>query len=66
MLRLSVRNTGGLKAASHPAGHGLRNARERLRLLFGGAASLSLRESNGMTEAAVEIPAAAPLRSANR
>jgi signal transduction histidine kinase len=59
-LRLSVWNTGPLKSEGADAGCGLRNARERLRLLFGGAASLTLRQVNDMTEAAVVIPVQPP------
>jgi LytS/YehU family sensor histidine kinase len=59
-LQLSVRNTGPLKPAVNGQGQGLRNAQERLRLLYGGAASLSLRDAQGMTEALVKIPMIAP------
>jgi len=55
-LTLRVRNTGALKPAPDRAGQGLQNARDRLRLLYGGAASLSLKDADGMTEALVRIP----------
>lgn len=52
VLRLEVRNSGGLRTAPMPgeAGHGgfglgLANARQRLALLYGAAASLRLEES---------------------
>jgi LytS/YehU family sensor histidine kinase len=41
MLELSVRDDGaGIGTDSHLAGHGLENTRERLRALYGAAASL--------------------------
>jgi len=56
-LTLKVRNTGALKTgAPTTEGYGLRNARERLRLLYGADASLTLRDLNGMTEALLQIP----------
>jgi len=56
-LTLMVRNTGALRNGSTSTGYGLRNARERLRLLYGNDASLTLRDLDGTTEARVEIPA---------
>jgi signal transduction histidine kinase len=55
-LTLRVRNTGALKPPADRAGQGLQNARDRLRLLYDGAASLSLSNADGMTEALVRIP----------
>lgn len=55
-MELLVTNTGRLKPPSADAGQGLRNATERLRLLYDGAASLTLHEVDGMTQAALVIP----------
>jgi len=65
-LRIRVTNPGELSVASGPAGStgvGLRNASERLKLLFGGRAALELRaDPAGCVTAEVYIPldAAAP------
>lgn len=53
---IEVRNTGGLAAPASESGIGLANARERLRLLYGGAARLELREEAGEVTARVELP----------
>jgi LytS/YehU family sensor histidine kinase len=60
-IELSVANTGLLRAGDG-GGSGLANARERLRLLYDGQASLTLRQDGAMTLADIRIPAAAPAR----
>ena len=55
-IEILVSNTGRLKAPASDTGYGLRNATERLRLLYGDAASLTLRERDGMTVATLTIP----------
>ena len=59
---LSVANTGLLKTGS-AGGFGLTNARERLRLLYDGEASLAIRQAGDMTIADVRIPTALPARA---
>jgi hypothetical protein len=61
-IELTVANTGVLKAGED-AGSGLTNARERLRILYDGQASLTLRQDGSMTVADLRIPAAAPTRA---
>jgi hypothetical protein len=58
MLLIEVENSDRLRdAQSDGAGVGLRNARERLRLLYGGRAELSLAGGDsGRVKATVEIP----------
>jgi hypothetical protein len=53
-LRLVVRNTGVLHEIAN--GVGLSNSRERLRLLFGAAASLELEQTEGWVSAQVCMP----------
>jgi sensor histidine kinase YesM len=53
---LEIRNTGRLRSSTNGIGIGLNNARERLRLLYGNSASLSLEEANGWVVATVEWP----------
>lgn len=54
---LRVENTGSLSAQhTERGGVGLRNARERLELLFGTAAALELRENGSKVVAEVRIP----------
>lgn len=55
-LTLKVQNTGALKTGAPTTGYGLRNARERLRLIYGNDASLTLQDVNGRTEAMLQIP----------
>lgn len=55
-LEIRVSNTGALKPIAGTGGFGLRNATERLRLLFGDAASLTLREHDRMTTARLVVP----------
>jgi LytS/YehU family sensor histidine kinase len=55
-LAISVTNTGVMRAPMNQGGHGLRNAMERLRILYGDAASLSLTDASGQTVAAITIP----------
>lgn len=59
-IEILVSNTGHLKAPAPDAGYGLRNATERLRLLYGDAASLTLREQDGTTVATLTIPVNLP------
>jgi two-component system, LytTR family, sensor histidine kinase AlgZ len=57
-LKIQVANSGRLRASVAGTGVGLENAREQLRLLYGDAASLALRERGGdMVVASVMIPA---------
>jgi len=59
IVRLEVANTGHLSAAcSNANALGLANARERLRLLYGENASLSLRDGEDHVTATVVIPVA--------
>jgi 2-hydroxychromene-2-carboxylate isomerase len=60
LLLVEVENSGCLRGSrSDGAGVGLRNARERLRLLYGGRAGLCLSSGNdGRVKASVEIPIA--------
>jgi hypothetical protein len=62
LIRLEVTNPGTLgeeAGAEHGSGTGLTNARERLRLLFGKEASLTLRQSGSETvTATVQMPTA--------
>jgi sensor histidine kinase YesM len=55
-LCVSVTNTGSLASHDGNAGLGLRNAGERLRLLYGGRASLNLSAMNGTVVATLQIP----------
>jgi LytS/YehU family sensor histidine kinase len=55
-VEIVVTNPGRLQSAAGDAGSGLRNARERLRLLYGELASLTLRDDGGQTTAAVSLP----------
>jgi hypothetical protein len=57
-VKLEVENTGQLSESSNGMKLGLANARERLRLLYGDRASLSLRNGTGSVTATVLIPAA--------
>ena len=52
-VEISVTNTGAFKPAVDGRGEGLRNAKERLRLLYGGAASLTVAASGAQTVASV-------------
>ena len=56
MVTIVVVNSGGLRYETSESGLGLRNAAERLQLLYGSEASLTLRESDGTTVACVTIP----------
>lgn len=57
LLRVRVRNPGTLNAASASTGLGVKNARAHLRLLFGPAAALHLRQlSPELVEAELLIP----------
>jgi LytS/YehU family sensor histidine kinase len=55
-LRLRVENTGTLGAEASPDAVGMRNARERLRLLFGAGTALTLTGADGKVVAEVVIP----------
>jgi LytS/YehU family sensor histidine kinase len=56
MVTIVVVNSGPLRHETSESGLGLRNAAERLRLLYGSAASLTLHEQDGSTVARVTIP----------
>lgn len=56
-VQIDVANTGRLKPAGETAGVGLENAREQLRLVYGGAASLALTDrADGTVVARLRIP----------
>lgn len=55
-VQISVVNTGAFKSADEGQGHGLRNARERLRLMYGGFASLTVGGRGGDTVATLLLP----------
>ena len=55
-LRIVVTNTGTFEPPTDRNGYGLRNASERLRLIYGVAASLSVQPSGDDTIATVSIP----------
>jgi sensor histidine kinase YesM len=55
-LEVTVRNTGALGGAGRGGGIGLRNCRERLALLHGSAASLTLTEERGEVVARLSLP----------
>jgi hypothetical protein len=55
-MAISVTNTGLMRAPMNENGHGLRNTIERLRLLYGDEASLTLTDASGQTVASVTIP----------
>jgi hypothetical protein len=56
-LRIAVRNSQSRLASDHREGWGLRNCRERLQLLYGSAATLTLTGGDGVT-ATVILPRA--------
>jgi LytS/YehU family sensor histidine kinase len=63
-LKLSVANTGRLSAGGASTGLGLRNATERLRMLFGEQAKLRLGEkAPGWVVAEIEMPAKGAVRA---
>ena len=55
-LVLIVRNTGSMMPESVREGIGLRNCRERLHVIYGGAAVLRLSENTGIVEACISLP----------
>lgn len=59
-LHLRVTNPGKLVGDSDSTGLGLRNLRDRLRLLYGADASFTLREEGELVVAAVDLPAQLP------
>lgn len=64
ILKLSVANTGRLSAGGASTGLGLRNATERLRMLFGEHATLRLGEKDsGWVVAEIEMPAKRAVRA---
>lgn len=64
LLKLSVANTGRLSAGGASTGLGLRNATERLRMLFGERAVLRLGEKRpGWVVAEIEMPAKGAVRA---
>jgi LytS/YehU family sensor histidine kinase len=60
-LEVAVRNSGRFLPPTPDSGHGLRNASERLALLYGGAASLRVAGTDGdETVASLTLPLAIP------
>ena len=55
-LVLIVRNTGSMLPENVREGIGLRNCRERLHVIYGGAAALSLSAKTGIVEASISLP----------
>jgi len=55
-VEILVANTGQLRPPKQDGGHGLDNTRERLRLIYGDAATFSLRETDGTVEARLALP----------
>ncbi|HEY5810909.1 MAG TPA: histidine kinase [Povalibacter sp.] len=55
-LQFAIGNTGALAAWSRPRGIGLRNCRERLRLLYGDAAAITLTQEAGEVWVRVSLP----------
>jgi len=55
-VRLSIRNTGSTLGSSQTTGIGLRNCRERLRVLFGEQSSVTLKSIDNGVEAVVVLP----------
>jgi LytS/YehU family sensor histidine kinase len=55
-LVLIVRNTGSMLPDNGREGIGLRNCRERLLVIYGSAASLSLGQNDGFVEARITLP----------
>jgi GNAT superfamily N-acetyltransferase len=55
-LQVRVANSGSLSAGATGSGVGLSNARERLQLIYGGAASLTLEPGGGVVVASVTTP----------
>jgi LytS/YehU family sensor histidine kinase len=57
-LDVVIRNTGSSLAPDYCEGVGLRNCRERLRIIYGEAAALQVRSEDGAVAARVSIPLA--------
>ena len=55
-LVLIVRNTGSMLPENVREGIGLRNCRERLQVIYGGAAALSFSAKTGIVEACISLP----------
>ena len=55
-MTISVSNTGTMRSPNNANGHGLRNTMDRLRLLYGESASLTLTDVSGETVATVTLP----------
>jgi hypothetical protein len=55
-LVLIVRNTESMLPENVREGIGLRNCRERLHVIYGGAAALSLSENSGIVQASISLP----------
>jgi two-component system, LytTR family, sensor kinase len=55
-LEITVSNTGTMRVPLNETGHGLRNTIDRLRLLYGDHASLSLTDVTGETVVTVTLP----------
>lgn len=55
-LKIQVRNSGKLKIAKDSTQLGIKNIKQRLKLLYGGAASFELMEKNDEVIADIKIP----------
>jgi LytS/YehU family sensor histidine kinase len=60
-LDVVIRNTGSRLAPDYCEGVGLRNCRERLRIIYGEAAALQVGSEDGVVAARVSIPLAGPV-----
>jgi hypothetical protein len=60
-VEIVVTNPGRFEPAVDDAGFGLRNARERLRLLYGEQASLMIRDDGDQTKASLTLPIVPPV-----
>jgi two-component system LytT family sensor kinase len=55
-VEILIANTGHLGPPAREGGRGLDNTKERLRLIYGDAATLSLRDAHGTVEARLALP----------
>jgi hypothetical protein len=65
-IGVTVTNTGTMRVPFNNHGHGLRNTVDRLRLLYGERAALSLTDASGDTVATVTLPFESPHERADR
>jgi len=66
LIDITVTNSGTMRVPFNDQGHGLRNTVDRLRLLYGDRASLSLTDVSGDTVATVTLPVESPHERAAR